>query len=601
MLTMVISKSYVHMLLLCVILLNLMLHYPVASGLPLGSDTYLTLDLSRHLVENEQAAWTLDIRSYIGLFPASYPSGTIFINAETEILSGMQWNSVPWIVSVLFSLLLLLGGFVFLRTFGVRDDYAVVFSGIMSLSPLFLYFTYGQLSPRGFIMPIMLLALSQLFMVNNPIRSRVALFIIFTLCALTIHRSSYVIPLLGGVWFVVSYLVPSVTPMNRVSRKAIYLTLLLIGALIILGPFLPAVNSLFGEISEISVSYRLAELEFGTGLLFTGDSPLALLGNLAANYVGSIGLVTVLFPLSLIVLYPSSRVNLSKKYFLLAVFLAFSLLVWNAQYTQLILMPFFFITGALVLQKRRVWIRFLGNSLRIQRTHNWAIRIPDGLATKAVAIFLVCCVVFSIFMFHHRMGVTYSFTGEGNQPSECTSNLGVYLGASDGFEERAFVANSGLLERRIRWISGWDAPVSDVTTLLASGYLHLEADDFILDPGDDVSQIAYFSSFYKPDKFYRLDSLSPDYEIASLSWGDIYGFLRLYYQDQNYAIGPRVSTNEAGISVVITMSVLGDRVGPRFTYGVVHSPFLEEVMSETYVLYQDSEFQSYLAATPEWS
>ena len=516
------SRAYVHALLLCVILLNLALHYPVTNGLPVGSDTYLTLDLSRSVAENEQAAWTLDIRSYVGLFPASYPSGTIFLNAELGILSGMDWNVIPWLVSVLFSVLLLLGGFMFMRSFGVRDDYAAVFSGIMSLSPLFFYFTYGQLSPRGFIMPIMVLALTQLFWVSQSARRRFLMFALFAVCAMTIHRSSYVLFFLGIVWIVATFVVPSATPVRSVPRKAAYMTMLAVGVVILLGPFLPAVRTLFGEISEISVSYRLAEFEFGTGFLFSGDAPLDLLGNLVANYVGSIGLVTILFPMSLIVLYPRSRANSSRKYFLLAVFIAFSLLVWNAQYTQLILMPFFFTVGVLAIQKRREWIAFLRSLIRIGRLDGLQKRIPDGLGTKVVVAFVALCILFSAFMFHHRMAVSYAFTGETNQPSDSTANLGAYLSSStSSFDQTAFVANSGLLERRIRWVSGWDAPVSDVTALLASGYIELKADDFILDPGDDVSQIAFLSSFYKPDKFYRLNPLNPYYELVSLSWGDI--------------------------------------------------------------------------------
>ncbi|UCE92294.1 MAG: hypothetical protein JSV90_03940 [Methanobacteriota archaeon] len=569
--------------------------------MPVGSDTYLALDLSKSLIENERAKWILDARSYIGLFPASYPSGTVFLNSELQALSGISWNSIPWLVSPFFSVLLLLSGFILLRSFGIRDDYAVVFSGILSLAPMFLYFTHGQVSPRAFIMPIILLALSQLFMVNCSPRSRFAMFVVFAFCAMTIHRSSYVLPILALVWVVATYIIPSPTPFNKASRKAAYIALLLVATVFILGPFLPVVGVVFEDVSEISVSYRLAEMEFNTGFLFSGDSPLALLGNLAANYVGSIGLITLMLPFGLVVLFARSSVDSGKKYYLFAVFFLFSPLVWNAQYSQLILMPFICITGAMAVQKRHEWITLFRNSLparRIFKLAPGALPKPRG---RAVFVFVVCCVLFSVFMFDHRMGVSEAFTEEGNQPSDSTVNLGIYLGASISFEERAFVANSGLLERRVRWISGWDAPVNDVTVLLANGYLELEGDDFIFDPGSDVSRISYLSSFYKPDKFYRLDTLSDDFRIASLSWGDIYGFLRLYFIDSGYAIGPEVSASEAGISVVIEIALLGDSLGSRFTYGVLPSMFLKEVSSETYLLYEDGEFLTYLAAIPTWS
>lgn len=595
-----VTKRYVRALLLMSILLTIAFRYPLTGGQPLGSDTFVTLDLSRSLAEAGEAEWMLTSRSYFGLYPMSYPGGIIFLDASLYMLSGLGWNEIPWIVGMFFSVLLVLGGFVFLRGFGVRADYAAIFSCLMALSPLFLYFTYGQVAARGYMMPVLLLAISQFLLRTTRSNGHYIVFLLLVFGAFTIHRSGYVILLFMAISLIVSLLIPSGTSRKTIIERATYYSLLVVGGIILMGPFLPAVRQLFGDISDISASYNLAEYEYSTGFLFTGDSPASLLGNLAANYVGSIGLVAALFPIGLIVLHPRSGGDSDTRYFILATLLAFTPFVWNAQYAQVILLPFVYAMGSLVLERRRQVTHTIMKPL-LRRSHP-KIRRPSSLSGGMVfALFVVASLVFSSFVFYNRTGLESPLTGESSNPSCSTVNIGNYLRMSEVADAQAFVSNSGLLDRRVRWYSGWAAPVADPITLLSRGYLDLNASSFVFNPEDEFSPIALLSSIYKPDKLYRLAENSEGYELAYMSWGDIYGVLRLYFIDSSYTLTPRISTNEANISVVIELLELGNLLGPRFASALLPSPFFSEVSSETYIIYEDNEFRAFLAGRPIWS
>src|SRR4030067_1015999 len=109
----------------------------------------------------------------------------------------------------------------------------------------------------------------------------------------------------------------------------------------------------------------MAELEFRTGYLWTGDTPMILLGNLSTNYIGSVGLALLLLPFGIIALYPSSRSTRDKDVFLMISFIVFAPLAWKTQYIQLVMLPFLYLlVGIAIMRLEKVSPRALRARLR---------------------------------------------------------------------------------------------------------------------------------------------------------------------------------------------------------------------------------------------
>lgn len=594
-------RRYILSLLLLFVLLNLAVRYPLDHAYPHGSDTLAILQLSDSLREDGRAEWILTPYSYFGLYPLSYPSGIVFLSGEFVETTGINQNSTPWVLDAFFSILLLFAGFMLFRAFRMSDEIAVVFAGLMALSPFLLYFTYGQASTRGLLIPVFVLGLFFTFWQMDALWKRVALFSVFTVLAFTIHRTALVVLLIEGASWAVLLLIPAIYGRSHRTRAVFYTSVAAFGLFVIVWPFVPGLNQIYMEIPEVSSSFQLGEVEFRTGFFLEGDSPFVLLVNLGSNYVGSTGLTLLLLPLVIPALYPRSAESRVRDMFLVLILVFFAFLVWKVQYVQLLITPFLYLAIGLSVDRTRhiiqmlkpvvMRIRLMGVASRMWRLSRWRPAI--------LAIFIVASVAFSIGMLAQRGVLIEPNVNQYNWPKDATVNTGAYIGDIDCDESHYFVSNTGLLDRRIRWFSGWDSVVTDPVVLKADGYLSAERSDFSLSSEMHGDVLAFLVSFYKLDRIYQLNSSVEDYRLYQLSMNDPYGLLRLYFEDETYAwSAPHISSTEARIGLVVQSIDLGDRIRNPFTYeGTIECGFLTEVSEKSYCICMDEEYKVYLAAT----
>jgi len=594
-------RRHILLLLLLMILINVAVRYPIYGTAPHVPDTYFTLDLGRELADAGSARWIISDLSYFGFFPLSYPSGVPFMFAEYQLLSESNWNSIPWVFSTVLAVLLVLSSFILFRAFRMSDGLSVFLAGLMGLSPFFLYFSYAQGSARGFVLPVFVLTLFLVFWKGRSLSIRVALFSLLVFGLFAMHRSSFVL-LVTDILAILIVSIGLARPSKaKVLKIGIYAAIIGLGVVLMLWPFIPALRDLLNTIPEFHSSYLAAEWEFRSGFLFEGRSPLSMLANLATNYVGSVGLVIVLFPVALVVLYPNSRESRERDYFLICTFLFFAPFVWKAQYLQIILLPVLYLLAGVAIQRRARIVGIL-RMLTGGRIHLGVSFKPSRIPGRS-AVFLsvlIVCMMFSTGMFIHRSNMSNPYTGEKDWPSESAANLGMYMGAFDGSNQAVFVSNSGFLDRHLRWYSGWDSPVVDSCSLLAHGYLNVTEDDFKYTIAGDF--IGFLSSFYRQQDFYEVNRSMPDYNLYLLSGGDIYGFFRLYYLNSSSAmIGPTVSATEARIMLVVEIDRFGDSItNPYLHEGLIKSSFLKEVSSDSYVVYRNNDYSAFLAAMPTY-
>jgi hypothetical protein len=590
-------RSLTYCLLLIMILANVAIRYPADHALPYGSDTFTMLELSRQLAGSGHAAWVLTPMSYFGLYPLSYPSGVPFEVAELKVLSGLSWNSVPLVTSLFFAVFFVLVSFVFFRQFRLGNELSAILAGLVSLSPIFVYFTYQEVTGRGFVVPLFLLSLYLIFWSGGRLRARVPIFLLLTFGAFSMHRSGFMIIIMELIAAAVIFFDPYLPRADSRVKIPVYSSLIALGVLFVTWPYVPYLNDFFGRIPEIAFSYRIGELQFQTGLFFEGHSPIILLANLAINYVGGMGLPILLLPAGFVALYPICGDSREKDLFPLLALVIFAPMLWQADYMQLMLLPFAYLVAGLAISRRnrlRALASRMGRRLKIKpRKARTSLRLWPA----AIALFMVACLIFSSLMFIHRINIKDPITGLSNWPNDSEVNLGLYVGDMPGKPDHAFVSATGTLDRRVRWFSEWQSPVTDSVVLKSAGYLNATPSDFeiTLERGD---LLYYLLAFFDFKKFYTLDV--PNKDLYDLSYGDIYGYFRLYFLDStNVYASPHVSTVEAGISIVIEINSMGHTTyNLYYGQGTLKSRLLEDVSSNAYVLYENQDYTAFLAAAP---
>jgi hypothetical protein len=586
-------------LLLLMILVNVAFRYPLDHAVPYGSDTFTMLDLSRLLANDGRATWILSPASYIGLYPLSYPSGVPFSAAELQMLCGMNWNAVPLTFSIFISTFFVLASFLLFRQFRLGDELSVLLAGMMALSPIFIFFTYEQLSGRSFVMPLFLLSLYLIFWSQGRMASKMSIFLLFTVGLFSLHRTSFmllVMELIAAGCVFVSQALPRV---NRIAKPALYVSIIALGVLLLVWPLIPGLRDVFSQVPEIAFSYRMGEWQFSSGLLFMGDSIPVLLGNLAVNYVGSMGLALLMLPLGLTALYPKSKSSIDRDLFPLVTLVIFSPMIWQAYYMQLILLPFAYLLFGLAIARRRRIVSLLAPvGRRVFRRSRSRRVLPKNLWASSISLFLVACLVFSGVLFIHRIDIREPVTEVTNWPSDSEANLGLYLGGIGNIDHRVFVSGSDMLDRRVRWFSEWQSPVTDSVVLEGSGYLNATSRDFSMSSSNDYPRVLL--AFFDFQAYYTLNKSLPNIDLYKLSYYDIYGFFRLYYLDRDTAYAsPQVSTSQAGISVVLEIDTLGDSAhNLYFGEGALPSAFLREVSSSCYTLFENDHHIAFLVANP---
>jgi len=599
-------RDYVLSILLLMVLINIAVRYPVEHPMPHGSDTFFTLDLAKALTEDGSAGWVLSPMSYFGLYPLSYPGGTPFLYAELKLLSDFNWNAMPIVFNIIFPVLLVLAGFILFRSFRIRDDLAAILAGLMALSPLFLFLTFEQATSRGLVVPIFVLGFFTLFWQNQNMKARVLMFTLFTFTAFAVHRSSFMVIVLEIVAGSVIWLVPYLPHINKNIRPVAFAACAALGLCLVFWPFIPALDRVISDIPQMSFSYFMAELEFRTGFFLSGDTPFVIFANLSTNYVGSVGLLLLLLPMGFMAIYPSSKESRERDIFLIVTMLIFAPVAWKTQYIQLIMLPFFYLLVGLAISRvDRVLLPGLRMILREWRkapkTAHPRFRLPRAFKSGMVVGFLVLCLIFSLVMFDHRS----SFSEPGTDIMTWLSNeeisLGSYIGNYESNDKDVFVSPLGTLDRRIRWFSGWDSPTADPAVLVAHGYLSATAKDFHL-VAQHSDYVDFLSSFYEFGNYYLLNTSVENHTLYQLSWYDIFGFFKLYFQDENCSyMNPHISTNQAGIELVVEISYIPGRAPNAYAgQGTIPNKFLQEMGTLSYSIYENTDYRVYLAAMPEW-
>ncbi len=282
-------------MLLSLLALNFVLRYP---WLPheAGFDGFIFHGMTRSLVDNGYASWILNPLSYLGLYPLSQPSGSVFLLGGLSQVSGTPIEAAIIMLDWMIVAIGMMAAF-FLSMAVRRDEgLAVLVAALFSLAPRFVIDLLWAVPTRTLfaaLVPLFLLLLLRWYATRNP---RWFGFIITTLLLMmSAHRLT---ALMAAV--AIGYILTAILMVFSQTLRIRY------GSRVLSRPFRRASNiallASFFLVSSVLLivgvleNYTTGRLEFGSGIVLQ-------LSNLAVSLARSVGFLVAPVPLGVVVVY----------------------------------------------------------------------------------------------------------------------------------------------------------------------------------------------------------------------------------------------------------------------------------------------------------
>src|SRR6266571_2350856 len=290
-----IPKRTTYSLLVSLLALNFILRYP---WLPheAGYDGFIFHGMALSLVNDGYASWILNPLSYLGLYPLSQPSGSVFLLGDLSQLSGVPIEAAIVVLDWMIVAIGMLAAF-FLSIAVRRDEgLAVLVAALFSLAPRFVIDLLWAIPTRTLfaaLVPLFLLLLLRWYGTRNI---RWFGFIITTLVLMmSAHRLTALMAAIA-----IGYVITAILMVFSQTLRIRY------GSRVLSRPFRRASNLIllasFFLVSSILLvvgvweNYTSGRLEFGSGIVLQ-------LSNLAVSLARSVGFLVALVPLGVIVVY----------------------------------------------------------------------------------------------------------------------------------------------------------------------------------------------------------------------------------------------------------------------------------------------------------
>src|SRR5436309_6545387 len=127
---------------------NLVLRYP-ASGHEVDVDSYFVHAITGTILDDGHAEWTVNLLSYFGWYPLSYPSAGPFALAGVAELTGSSIETSILLLTLLLGPIGILGAFVMAREVRSTNGFALCAAYLYGIAPRFLSITLWTASTRN--------------------------------------------------------------------------------------------------------------------------------------------------------------------------------------------------------------------------------------------------------------------------------------------------------------------------------------------------------------------------------------------------------------------------------------------------------------------
>jgi len=412
------------LLLTTLILLSIALRYPLVEHERFASDSYFIHALSQSVVDEARARWTFNPLSYVGYYPTSYPSGSVFAIAVLSILSGAGVELSVLLEDMMLGIVFCLGVFGIARYFLRKTEYALLASLFAITSARFVDTTYWNGSARGILITLFILVVFCALIAVSTRRSVLyAIVVLFAFGCLAVHHMAVLLVLMGIAYVLTSlgadYILPKLRLRKREFVSAYYAALTVSITLI-------SFSYLVFLAENVKTSYE------GTSL-FNFDPPvLSTALNMAVSYTNQIGFVLPVAILGIPLILRRARLS-KENLFPITVLVSFIPVLGSGHYVSMMLAPFVAIIAMM-----------------------WLIGTPKPKKRNHFSVFVIAILVCSSMLVPtlsiQRWNLEKQLTGDTTEVGYQVFNDGAYLEHEDTGVLSA--CNANVLSLQLAAISG---------------------------------------------------------------------------------------------------------------------------------------------------
>lgn len=303
------------------------------------NDTFLMHTLADSITERNRAVWTFSPLSYLGYYPASYPSGTPFVLAVISMLCGIGMNVSVLSVDMYVALLFPLAVFLLSKHFVKRVEYALLAAYLASMAPRLIDSSYWNGSSRTLFVTLATLMIGAAF--RAALTKNHLLYVPVTASIIgcfSLHHMA-VLFLVIGIAYIFAVL------LANVLRKLLYQkreTLRLLPSIVVVVLFLVVlISSVFFLdyfVTDLRNSYKETSV-FKSKSLF-----LSIAVNITISYTNQVGFVLPIAFLGIPTILRRSRVA-TETLFPIALLIVLVPLAANSLYIAILVTPFVALIG----------------------------------------------------------------------------------------------------------------------------------------------------------------------------------------------------------------------------------------------------------------
>lgn len=414
---------------------NIFITYPRGNREYMGMDSFFYHNAANTILEYGTGKWLLQITSYLGWYPYSFPSGSVFVLAELSIFSGLSVELIIFLFSIVLSFIGSFSIYCLIKQYTNNSIISFISAFIFISIPALLDITIQTFTARYLLIVISIFAFYLLNRILMRKQKRQLKLIILVSCLIlilpTIHRTfifSYAVFISYFVAYKLYGLKKRISVPIRIVCFVVYTSLCYVFGFLI--------PQLFGFTSEV----------FKDGIL-SSSYPFFNYINAAAAISSGYGIISfIIFTFGFI--YVSFNLLNSKKFFALSVSFLIVLLFLTSRtyfrtYSSLLLIPYsaFGLLFMFALIKKN----------KLINRKNLRAKIYVG------GIILLICgnILFSNYMIDHWRNTTPSFEESQSRHIESNSlertyDLSMYVCQDDD----GFVTNDRLFARKVQAFSG---------------------------------------------------------------------------------------------------------------------------------------------------
>lgn len=466
-------------LLLSILLANVLFRYPQTAH-EIGVDSFVLHGLATSLAREGYARWALTPLSYLGLYPLSEPSGSVFLVSEISLGGNLGIEASILILDWIISILGALGGFLLAREFSKAPAFCLLTSFVFSISPEFVSSLSWQVPTR--------IAFTSLI----P-------FLIWAIIRFARSGSPQSILILAGVLMLMMSFHRLAALMGLVILASI-LTLILLTAIKALRIRIPSIfmrPGLVHRSSWLALVLFLAIIgfmvtsagvldQYSVGVVATGASPVVQLANLMVSLARSAGLLLPFAAIGIVVLTRRKAKRFAEP-FIVLVFLCLVPTLFLRQYSGFYTVPV--------------------ASLFIAIGLDWLVNRPRTRRAR----FAIVSVAVAVTLLGTQAIVSYNIPATSAM-DQTQYNLGLY---SLTLHQGTLVFADGLEGARVAAVSGCPyLPVGGATTAFQSAELLTHG---FLDPnGLSISPLPLSSITIESDSPFVLNGVQAEADWATL-------------------------------------------------------------------------------------